>query len=182
MTAASTLRVFFAIWPDAETRSRVAALASATGAEAGGKVPQPSNLHLTLAFIGEVTAERVATLRDVGASTAQTALPFAMRLDRIGGFRDSGIVWLGTEALVPELERLVERLRGALGNAGFAVEARPFRVHLTLARRCRKRVRAATVAPIEWRVLQMTLTASELGSDGSHYRDIAAWPLGAPAG
>ncbi len=181
MTAAPALRVFFAIWPDAETRSRVSALASATAAEAGGKVPQPSNLHLTLAFVGAVAPERMAALCEIGAAASHATIPFTLTLDRIGGFRDAGVAWLGADVAPPELERLAVHLHDALGAAGFSVDERPFRIHVTLARRCRRRVRATTVAPIEWRVLQMTLTVSDLGADGSHYRDVAAWPLGAVA-
>ena len=178
MKAEAPLRVFFAVWPDAATRAAIAALAHEAAAGAGGKAPAPSNLHLTLAFIGDVRAERLAVLQAIGADAARPTPPFTLTLDRLGGFRDAGIAWLGTTPTPPQLDALVRRMRGALGAAGFPVDARPFRVHVTLARRCRNRVRAAAIAPIAWRVERLTLTASDLGGDGSRYRDLAVWPLG----
>jgi 2'-5' RNA ligase len=178
MKDGSPLRVFFAAWPDLSTRAAIAALAHEAAAGAGGRPAPLENLHLTLAFIGDVRAERLAALQAIGADAARATPPFTLTLDRLGGFRDAGIAWLGTTPTPPELDALARRMRGALGAAGFPVDARPFRVHVTLARRCRSRVRAATIAPIAWRVERLTLTASELGGEGSRYRDVAAWPLG----
>ncbi len=173
------LRTFFAAWPDEATRGVIAGLAHDVAVQAGTKSPPPANLHLTLAFIGDVAPARLAALREIGAAVARAATPFTLVLDRIDGFRDAGIAWLGTDAAPPELERLVAHLRDALAAAGFPVDARAFRVHLTLARRCRQRLRATTLAAVVWRIDRLTLTASDLGSDGSRYRDLAAWPLGA---
>jgi 2'-5' RNA ligase len=176
--ATNPLRVFFAVWPDAPTRAAIAALAHEAATAAGGKAPRAESLHLTLAFVGEVPVDRVAALRAIGADAARPTPPFTMTLDRLGGFRDSGIAWLGTTKVPADLEALVDAMRKALAAAGFPVDPRPFRVHVTLARRCRNRVRAATIAPTAWRVERMTLTASELGGEGSRYRELAAWPLG----
>ena len=179
MKGEAPLRVFFAVWPDASTRAAIAALAHEAAANAGGRPAPLENLHLTLAFIGDVPAERLAALQAIGAEAARTTPPFTLMLDRLGGFRDAGIAWLGTTPTPPALDALVGPMREALGAAGFPVDPRPFRVHVTLARRCRRRVRAATIAPIAWRVERMTLTASELGGEASRYRDLAAWAFGA---
>lgn len=176
------LRMFFAAWPDDATRETVATLARDVAIQTGGKPPPPANIHLTLAFVGDVAPVHLAALREIGAAVAQAATPLALVLDRTGGFRDGGVVWLGTKETPTELERMVEHLRDALAAAGFPVDDRGFRVHVTLARRARKRVRAATVAAIVWHVERMTLTASDLGSDGSRYRNVAVWPLGPGSG
>ncbi len=172
------LRVFFAAWPDAATRDAITALAHDVAIQAGGKPPRPAAIHLTLAFVGNVAPARMALLHEIGAAVSRAAAPSALVLDHTGGFRDAGIAWLGARSTPPELEQLVGALRSALGAEGFPVDARAFRVHVTLARRCRKRVHATAVATIVWRLERMTLTASDLASDGSRYRDIAAWPLG----
>jgi 2'-5' RNA ligase len=171
------LRVFFAAWPDPATRDAIAALSRETATRALGKVPRPENLHLTLAFVGDVRPERLAALKAIGAEAARATPPFTLRLDRPGGFRDAGIAWLGSEETPSELDALIDRLRDALRAAGAPVDSRPFRVHVTLARRCRKRVRDQAFAPISWRVERLTLTASELGGEGSRYSDLDAWPL-----
>ncbi len=146
--------------------------------DAGGRSPRPANIHLTLAFVGDVAPARLGALREIGAAVAGSAPPLVLVLDRTSGFRDAGIAWLGTNATPPELERLVARLRDALAAAGFPADDRAFRAHVTLARRCRRRVLATARTAIVWKVDRMTLTASDLQSDGSGYRDVAAWPLG----
>ena len=173
---AGPLRVFFALWPDAAARGRMAALARDVARQSGGREPRPENHHVTLAFVGEVASARIADLERVGAAAAQSAGPFTLSLDRLGGFRATGIAWLGTGLLPPELGRLVQALRDALAAAAFPVERRPYRAHVTLARHCRA-VAPAAVEPVTWRVDRVTLAASELRPEGSRYRELAAWPL-----
>ena len=176
---AARLRVFFALWPDPATRDLVAALAHEVVARAGGMAPRPGNIHLTLAFVGDVASERIAALERIGDEAARAAAPFMLALDRHGGFRETGIAWLGTEAMPPELDRLARELNEGLRAGGFRVERRPYQAHVTLARRCRRRAFPDAVAPIAWRIERLTLTASELLRQGSNYRELAAWPLGA---
>ncbi len=169
------LRVFFALWPDAAARDSIATFAQGVV----GRVPPPANLHLTLAFVGDVARARVAALHDIGAAVARDVAPFTLVLDRVGGFRQAGIAWIGAAATPVELDLLVRQLHRRLGADGFPVERRPFHPHVTLARRCGKPPRDAAAAPIEWRVERLTLNASDLQRDGSRYRELAGWPLAA---
>ena len=59
-----TARVFFALWPDADARVALAALAREIAARTKGRAPPAANLHMTLAFIGEVPPERIGALSD----------------------------------------------------------------------------------------------------------------------
>ena len=171
------LRVFFALWPDASTRESIAALAHEVVSQAGGRAPRPENVHLTVAFVGNVAPDRFAELERIGASAARSAAPFTLTLDRLGAFHHAGIAWLGTDTLPMELEDLVFALRGGLAVEAFPVERRIYRAHVTLARRCGT-VAAVKIAPIKWRVERAALNASELSAAGSIYRKLAAWPLG----
>jgi 2'-5' RNA ligase len=173
---AATLRVFFALWPDAAARDRIVAMARDVARRFGGRAPRPENHHLTLAFVGEVDACRVDALKRIGAASAESADPFTLNLDRVGGFRASGIAWLGTDSPPPELKQLADVLRGELAANGFAVEARPFRAHVTVARHCLA-VAAAPVAPVAWPATRLSLVASELRPEGSRYRELEGWPL-----
>ena len=60
------MRVFFALWPDADTRERVASAAAALRLTDGARLVPQQNYHLTLAFIGEVTSAQVAVLQQIG--------------------------------------------------------------------------------------------------------------------
>ena len=173
--------MFYALWPGEEARRTLLALAKDVAASARGRAPPPQNVHLTLAFVGEVAAERLPALRAIGAQAASAVPPFALRFDRVGTFRDSGIAWLGTAAAVPALQALVEGLAAGLAADGFPVERRPFRAHVTLARRCARPPVAGDVPAVVWPVEAFTLTASELAPGGSQYRTLAEWPLAGTA-
>ncbi len=174
----ASLRVFFALWPDARARDALAVLAGAAAARAQGRAAAAANLHLTLAFLGDVPSPRVASLQSIGAAAASAVRPFALTLDRVGAFREAGIAWAGASAVPVELERLAALLHDALAAQNVAIERRAFRPHITLARRCRKRVSASVVTPITWTVTRMTLNASDLSSGVPRYHEVAGWPLG----
>lgn len=178
--SSQVLRVFFAVWPPAQCRDALALLAGRVVERTGGRKPASTAMHLTLAFIGDASADERARLVEAATPVARCATAFDVTLDRLGAFRKAGVAWLGC-SLVPEgLAMLVEALRAALEGAGFAPERRPFTPHLTLGRRTRRTaVPELAFAPMTWRVDAMTLTASTLGSDGSSYRDLARLPFGA---
>jgi len=171
------LRVFFAVWPDAPARAALDALARACAAQNGGRAAAASNLHLTLAFVGEIATSRVATLQSTGLAATVAVAPFTLTLDRIGAFRSAGIAWIGASTLPPELERVARTLNDELSNAGYSTERRTFQPHVTLARRCRRAADAEPVAPIAWRVDSVVLNVSEASRGGVTYRALAEWPL-----
>jgi len=169
-------RVFFALWPNATARERIAALAHEVVGKAGGRAPRPENIHLTVAFVGNVASDRQAKLKRIGAAAAGSVPPFTLELDRLGTFHHEGIAWLGADILPPALEDLVFALRQGLAAEVFPVERRLYRAHVTLARRCGA-VATTRIAPIAWRVDRLTLNASLLRPSGSLYRELAAWPF-----
>jgi 2'-5' RNA ligase len=172
------LRVFFALWPDAGARDALSALARDTAAQARGRAPSAGNLHLTLAFLGDVAAERIGVLHALGPAVAAAVPPFTLTLDRVGAFGDGGIAWAGASAPPRDLERLVQSLTGALARDGFPTERRAFHPHVTLARHCRHPSGSGTIVSIAWRVERITLNASERAPGGPRYRELGAWPLG----
>ena len=175
--AEAPLRVFFALWPDPAAREAIAALARDVARAAGGRPPRPENHHLTLAFVGAVAPARIAALEQAGAKAALAAAPFELALDSLGAFHHAGIAWLGTRVVPDALQCLSDALRDGLADEGFRIERRPFRAHVTLARRC-VAVKAATISPITFRVERMSLNSSQPQREGSLYRELAAWPLG----
>ena len=61
------MRLFFAVFPDSETRGRLAAAAQALVLDNESRRVPSGNYHMTLAFIGEVSAP-LAALKAVGAA------------------------------------------------------------------------------------------------------------------
>jgi len=93
------------------------------------------NFHITLVFIGE--SERVADIQDVlfTACRAELSDPLRLVLSGVGSFksRKGYTWWVGVEAS-SELERLANRLAEGLRAAGFAIEKRAFKPHVTIGR------------------------------------------------
>jgi 2'-5' RNA ligase len=179
MAAEETSRVFFALWPDGEARRSLDTLARDCALRTGGRAPDAANLHLTLAFIGEASAQRVAMLREIGKSAAASLPPFTLTLDRIGAFRKQDIAWVGPAQENPPIRTLADYLYAQLTAAGFELERRPFHAHVTLARRARMPdpMRNGAWAPIVWNVSRLTLAASTHAQGVLRYVAIDAWPL-----
>lgn len=174
--------MFFALWPEADVRAPLDSLARGCAAQAGGRAPDAANLHLTLAFIGEVSASRITTLREIGGKATAAAPAFVLTLDRIGAFHKQGIVWVGPSSANGAIEALAGELSLLLKAAEFDLESRPFHPHVTLARRARTRNLDSTGggplrAPIVWNVQRVTLAASEHARGALRYVSIGSWPL-----
>jgi 2'-5' RNA ligase len=171
---AATTRLFFAVMPDAPARERLSALAEATARATGGRASAPDTLHLTIVFVGSVADASVAAIRDAGDAIAWER--FALSLDTLGAFARAGIAWAAPQRVPAALERQNRDLIAALSERGVATEARPYRPHVTLARRCAAPASAAIDPPIAWQVDSAVLMSSRLLSDGPRYRPIATWP------
>ncbi len=103
----------------------------------GVRWADPANLHLTLAFLGELDGERLAA---VGAAADEAALavkPFTLEVEGLGSFGPAHaprVIWAGLGGNLQRLSQLYEALAAALEARGFPREVRPFAPHLTLAR------------------------------------------------
>ncbi len=169
-------RLFFALWPDDGVRTRLATAAETV--RHGRRVPT-ANLHLTLAFLGDCDERaREAAVRVAGTVVAPM---FALTLTRCGTFRRSGVAWLAPEVTPPALQTLVTGLHEELTDAGFGLDRRPFRPHVTVARKAAPQ-RTRTITPIDWPVSEFCLVVSRLHPDGAHYERLHRWPLAAASG
>jgi 2'-5' RNA ligase len=170
--------MFFALWPDVPARAALADLAAGIARNAGGRAPAEANLHLTLAFAGDVAPDRQDALRAAGSDAAAGIAPFTLVLDRLGAFRDAGIAWIGTGEAPAGLADLAARLARELATRGFDVDRRPYAPHLTLARKCRVSPHNISTVRIAWEVRELALVESVLRPDGPAYRIESRWPLG----
>jgi len=85
------LRLFVALWPDGDLGARIAQAARA--AIGDGRAVPAERLHLTLAFIGRLPADRLdACSQALGTVRGGS---FDLCLDRFGFWRRNGILWLG---------------------------------------------------------------------------------------
>jgi 2'-5' RNA ligase len=175
----STLRLFFALWPETQTRALLDRVARDVALETGGRAVAADNLHLTLAFLGERPAELIPRLSEIAAGVECAA--FTLHLDDVGYWRKTGLAWLGTDAPSTELTDLQHELVRVLATLGMEQEARHFAPHVTLARRIGTIVRRRLPSPITWNVDSFSLVKSELGREGARYHVLETWPLRAGA-
>lgn len=168
-------RLFFAIWPDENTRQAIIDTCSALTPPAKGRLVTPANLHVTLHFVGQVT-EEVKHCMHQAALTVDVAA-FALKLDRIGDFRRSKILWMGTSAASAELTVLYQKLGLAIAECGYQFETRPYAAHVTLMRKCVKPVPAPADFSIPWQVNSFVLVESIAAAHGVTYQVIEKYPL-----
>lgn len=141
-------RLFHALWPDDEALSALRAQQALWSWPPGARPTPPGKLHITLHFLGNVPTDRVATLQQALRVAAE---PFQMVLARPRVWNGGGATAVLEPVQVPPgLVRLHAALGQALASAGLPVEERPYRPHVTLARRTRGARPPADPAPIRW--------------------------------
>jgi 2'-5' RNA ligase len=160
--------------PDAATRAALATLAQ-YHARHNGRAVTPENLHLTLVFVGGVTAAQHACMEAAAATVI--APPFAFTLDSLGFWPRPRVLWAGADAAPSALTDLVTRLSAALVPCGYQPEVRPFKAHVTLARKAQRLPTTQQMPPLVWQADDFCLVESVTGEQGSEYRVIARWPL-----
>ena len=103
----------------------------------------PHGIHLTLAFLGELSDDQLAAAIGASEEAAQKAIPFEYRLKGLGIFGSTHqprVIWMGVEDLPSgkvqgsPLQQVHHVLSRELELRGFEAEKRPFSPHLTLAR------------------------------------------------
>jgi 2'-5' RNA ligase len=123
------MRLFIALHFSEEVRRVLLdAIAALRAQSDAGGFTRPENQHLTLAFIGE--SNDTAAIRRVIDRCAVP--PFGLTIGGFGRFGD--LCWAGVEEN-PALKGLADTLQHELRKAGFPIETRPFKPHITLGRR-----------------------------------------------
>ncbi len=102
-----------------------------------GSFSRIENLHLTLAFLGEIEVERINNLKVIMDEIE--AEPFQIELSHLGAFNRKGssesIYWCGIKQN-KILYNVQEKLVAMLKENNFYLDDKPFKPHITLARRC----------------------------------------------
>jgi 2'-5' RNA ligase len=150
---------------------------------------EPSKLHLTLKFLGQVPDDRVAAVGAALDAPARTSGAIALTAGGLGAFpslRRPRVVWAGITEGGAVVARLAAAVDAALGPLGFDPEARAFQPHLTLGRvrsprggtaLARALDEARAVALGTWSVGDLVLYHSRLHPSGAIYTPIARLPL-----
>jgi 2'-5' RNA ligase len=165
-----TLRLFIALWPDDGARAWLRELDAAIAWPAGAAREGAARWHMTLHFLGAVPRAQLAALLPALAHPFE---PFGLELGRIDAW-PRGLLVVEPLRDAPALHDLHAALGGALQHAGQRVETRPFRPHVTLARRAAGASWPALQVLQRWPVSAYALVASA----GGRYRNLALYPGG----
>jgi 2'-5' RNA ligase len=173
------LRLFFALWPEADTRERIAGAAAALRLGDAARLVPHQNYHLTLAFVGEVTKTQVEVLRQIGRR--QRAAGCTIRIDAYEYWPDSQVVAAVAQEPPTAMAELWMHLHQDLALDP-AVPKRnrrqpPLRAHVTLARKVAQAPVLPAMSPFAWSVRSFCLVRSDTGAAHSIYTVVDTWPL-----
>lgn len=167
------VRLFYALWPP---RTWAQAWYEAARRWARGrtrvKVVPPERLHLTLVFLGEVPRERLGAFLALGAAMGPVP-DEPLVLDRFECWAKPRVACLSGPPPQGAWSRFIERLAQESRALGAKVEHRPFRPHVTLARKVSPEAFDApglgVGLPIHWSAAGFRLIRSESGPKGLRY-------------
>jgi RNA 2',3'-cyclic 3'-phosphodiesterase len=137
-TRHETIRTFICIEIPDSIKSRIGKLQE-TLRQINAQISwtKPSNIHLTLKFLGRVTAPRLERVKKAVDLAAQGIPPFDIEVSGTGCFpspRSARVLWVGITSVPEELQQLYANLEDELSQIGFEREKRKFSPHLTIAR------------------------------------------------
>ena len=172
----TTQRQFFALELPAPLQQQLVQWRADHFSEDDGKPVEAASLHLTLAFLGDVSNETSQKLQQLASRIAQPG--FALDLDDAGHWPRPGVVWLGCQRAPRGLLQLASLLRAQAARHGCAQSAQPFHPHITLLRHATQKV-ALPARGFHWRhdVSHFALFSSTFSQGRTRYRRLARWPL-----
>jgi 2'-5' RNA ligase len=175
------MRLFVAVDPSPEA---IADLTAAARELRIGRRARPDRWHVTVAFLGEVDDGRLPEVRTAVARAAARARAGRLRIAGGGRFGDA-ILWAGLAGDIDALRDLSASVHVEVGIDG---DGRPYRPHLTLARRGSADTPADLHADIaaldcyrgpDWPLDEVRLLRSRFGEPGEHeeYEQLDSWRL-----
>ena len=177
------MRLFIAIDIPSELQQALCRLRSDIP---GARWVPDNQIHLTLAFLGEVEAN---ALEELQRNLAKISVPcFQLHFKGTGCFPDRRrprVLWVGLDPQ-PLLDGLAARVRSAVLSSGISQEERPFSPHITLARfkiPAPREVGAFLDKTVKHRyslfsVKAFVLFESCLSSSGAIHKEVRSFSLG----
>ena len=186
------VRSFISIdFEDQQVLSRIASILSSLQALGGDlKAVEGENIHLTLKFLGNVSAPRLA---EVKSSLKQlTFQSFTAEIKGAGAFpnlKHMNVIWVGVNEGWTQVEQIYEQVEKLLSGVGFKRENRRFSPHITIARVRSGRRRDETASFLQHlseesfgtiTVDKVQLKQSILSSSGPKYSTLLEVPSQSP--
>lgn len=166
-------RLFFALWPIDKTREQIAGQYRRLH-QSQYKPVKTDNLHITLIFLGQVDNDTETKI--IQGANQISAPAFQLSFDQLSLWRRPGILCLTSQQQNQGVSTLVERLKNLSESCGIASESRPYKAHITLAKKAFYKP-DIKIKSIIWQATTFCLVQSTNTSTGVHYQVIKTWPL-----
>ena len=169
------MRTFIALELPEQFMDELAGVARQLSASVSGRFMRRETYHVTLAFLGEIGEGEVRAALNAVDEACSGAPPVPLRATGLGRFGrpHDATLWLGLDPVL-ELTGLADGVRERLRAHGVAFDEKPFRPHITLARRARipKGVLPELSFPLPATATQVTVFKSILDSSGATYKPL----------
>jgi 2'-5' RNA ligase len=192
-----TRRLFFAFWPDEPLRAMLAHATHKAVRSSGGRPVPVHNLHATVLFLGSIVESRVSAVAAIGArAAAETAAAYlsgagsaqdtaaipTLAFDRIELWKKAHVLVATTSVSTGAAHLLANAVVGILQRetcqAGFAPDLKPFRAHVTVARKVVRLSHELRMQEVQWPVTALALVESVTLAEGPLYSVLDSWSLG----
>jgi 2'-5' RNA ligase len=150
---------------------------------------KPTNIHVTLKFLGEVPEEKINEVFLATGKALEGAKKFTMSLKGTGAFPDfrrPRVIWIGAGIGEKELTFLAERIEAEMEEIGFPKEQRKFSAHFTIGRvkspknieKLMELVKSSDFQTDDIEVSEVVVMKSQLHPAGAIYTPLKKIPLG----
>ncbi|HWO00730.1 MAG TPA: RNA 2',3'-cyclic phosphodiesterase [Blastocatellia bacterium] len=177
----NSVRVFICIEIPASIKDRVAELQQGLR-QHDAKISwvKPSNVHLTLRFLGDVATSHIPAVGAAVTRAARLSQAFEIEVGTAGCFPSAKrprVFWVGLTAVPNALSKLHVLVEKELAREGFAPDDRKFSPHLTIGRvrspqnatRVAEDLIATGFEPESFQATEVIVMRSELNPRGSIY-------------
>jgi 2'-5' RNA ligase len=127
-----SMRAFLSLNPDPQTAMDIDRWSALCWLGIERRVPA-QNLHVTLAFLGEISQQTEADINEY-FSTSAAGETCQLTFDKVGYWPQPKVLWLGCESVPASLNVLAQRCRTLANRVGIRVNGKRFEPHITLAR------------------------------------------------
>jgi len=181
--------LFFALWPDETSRDELARATREAVQASGGRPMELENLHATLLFLGSVAESRIPDLAAITVSVMDEIRggvdgefgEAKIVFDQIEFWKKARVVVASVADAVGTGYLLASTIAAALQRetlrAGCAPDLKPFRPHVTIARKVSSFSPAGQMRAVAWNVTGFALVESQTSSDGAIYRVLESFAL-----
>jgi 2'-5' RNA ligase len=176
-------RLFFALWPTPEQRRALSMAAAAAVAASGGRAVAEDNLHVTLAFLGQVPTDRLAALGALAHQLAaacgvHSATSLTLQFEQLAYWREPQILCALAIENSGAAAALAAGLKREASAGGFLPDLKPFRAHVTVARKVARAPPSTSLPSVRWQCAAFALVASHTAAAGPVYSVLESYLLG----